>query len=161
MNSTQSPDPPTSPLATAMRTRTAGRTTRSLVPASVVSALRTAPGMRVSRTTPRRTTGSVEARIAPRRSRERPAKSQQYDGRGRDYCDCQNRPRAEREGREHPFLAEFLHFQVQRIEKQNQRQGNNRDRFERGVVGVYVDQIEPSGPDQCANSHEDQRKGQR
>ncbi len=49
----------------AMVTRTTGRTTTSFVAASVLSDWRTAPGMRLSRTMSRTTTGSVEERIAP------------------------------------------------------------------------------------------------
>ena len=51
--------------ATAIKIRIVGRTTMSFIPASIRRACRIDLGIRVSRITSRRTTGSVEARIAP------------------------------------------------------------------------------------------------
>jgi len=56
-----------SALATAIKTRRIGRTTTSLVLASMLSALLAERGIRSLRTTSRRTTGWVEARMVPRR----------------------------------------------------------------------------------------------
>jgi hypothetical protein len=67
-NSAQSATPDASALATAIRIRSMGKTTTSLVPASMFRAWRTERGMRPLRTTSRRTTGSVEARMVPRSS---------------------------------------------------------------------------------------------
>src|SRR5215216_6242221 len=69
-NSAQSATPDASALATAIRIRSMGKTTTSLVPASMFRAWRTERGMRSLRTTSRRTTGSVEARMGPRTQRE-------------------------------------------------------------------------------------------
>src|SRR5215217_5232018 len=67
-NSAQSATPDASALATAIRIRSMGKTTTSLVPASMFRAWRMERGMRPLRTTSRRTTGSVEARMVPRSS---------------------------------------------------------------------------------------------
>ena len=57
--------PPAWALATAIRTKITGSTMMSLVPASNFSTWRTERGIRPSRTISLRTTGSVEAKIAP------------------------------------------------------------------------------------------------
>ena len=102
-----SPTPPAveaSARTTAIVMRTTGSTTMSFVAASVVSDWRTAPGIRLSRTTSRTTTGSVEDRIAPTRIEDaRPRPRRKCAPRG-DENERQDRARPEHE-RGHEPLA--------------------------------------------------------
>ena len=64
-NDTHCPPPPTSPVATAISTRITGSATMSFIPASILRTWRTERGIRCSLRISRRTTGSVDARMAP------------------------------------------------------------------------------------------------
>ena len=84
-------------------TRTTGSTTTSFVAASVVSDWRTAPGIRLSRTMSRTTTGSVEDRIAPMSIADATPRPEEKVRRGRDEQERQERPGPENERRHEPL----------------------------------------------------------
>src|SRR5829696_6800211 len=159
-NSAQSATPDAAALATAIRIRSMGKTTTSLVPASMFRAWRTERGMRPLRTTSRRTTGSVEARMVPRSSDSTIEVPKEVRPGGHDRDDDQG----SRTQREHRDGSGALHAPVTNphaFEAEDEGQRERSHRLQKRVLRAEHEDAQTVLPEQKSQTQKDYRKRDR
>src|SRR5215212_3645498 len=132
--------------------------TTSLVPASMFRAWRTERGMRPLRTTSRRTTGSVEARMVPRSSDSTIEVTEQEVRPGGHDRDDDQGSRTQREHRDGSGALHALVTNPHAFEAEDEGQRKRSHRLQKRVLRAEHEDAQTGLPEQKSQTQKNYRK---